>query len=75
MCLPGSTRRTSQRAIAQSKCCDVIAELADVARQREAGVVFVKLDLAPLCLHANELERELACAHRDSLLNSLLVYD
>ena len=49
-------------------------ELADVARQREAGLVAVKGDLAPLRLHADELERELACAHRDSLLNSLLVY-
>ena len=63
-----------ERAIVQVELCDIVAQLADVARQREAGVVAGELDLTPLCLHADELERELACAHRDSLLNSLLVY-
>ena len=60
----------------QVELCDVVAaaELANVAWQREAGLVIVEVDLAPLRLHADELERELACAHRDSLLNSLLVY-
>ena len=63
-----------QRAHAQVELRNVIAELADVARKREAGLVVAEVDLAPLRLHADELERELACAHRDSLLNSLLVY-
>ena len=63
-----------QRAPRQVELRDVVAELADVARQREAGLVAIEGDLAPLRLHADELERELACAHRDSLLNSLLVY-
>ena len=63
-----------QRAAFQGELCDVVAELADVARQRETGLVVAEVDIAPLCLHADELERELTCAHRDSLLNSLLVY-
>ena len=67
-------KRTVQRALRRVELRDFVAELADVARQREAGLVVAEDDIAPLCLHADELERELACAHRDSLLNSLLVY-
>ena len=66
--------RTAERAIAQVELRNVVAELADVARQREAGLVAAEANHASLRLHADELERELACAHRDSLLNSLLVY-
>ena len=57
------------RAPRQVELCDVVTNLADVARQREAGLVVAEVDRAPLRLHAEELERELACAHRDSLLN------
>ena len=67
-------KRTLQRALAQVELRDVVAELTDVAWQREAGLVAAEDDRAPLRLHADELERELACAHRDLLLNSLLVY-
>ena len=59
---PVQHTRTMQRAIAQVERCDVVAELADVARQREAGLVVAEDDIAPLRLHANELKRELACA-------------
>ena len=51
-----------ERAIRQLELRDVVAELADVARQREAGLVVMQNDLAPFRLHANELERELTCA-------------
>ena len=64
-------KRTVERAAAQVELRTVVAELADVARQREAGLVVTEIDPAALRLHADELERELACAHRDSLLNSL----
>ena len=50
-----------QRAIPQSELRDVVAELADVARQREARV-HVEVDLAALGLHADNLERQLTCA-------------
>ena len=39
-----------------------VAELADVARQREAGLVVLELDLAPLRLHADDLEGQHPCA-------------
>ena len=55
-------KRTVQRALRQIKLGDVVAELADVARQREAGLVAAEVDFEPLCLRANELKRELACA-------------
>ena len=54
-----------ERAGAQVKLRGVVAELADVARQRE--LVAVEYDHAPLRLHADELERELACAIRFSI--------
>ena len=63
-----------ERAFAQVELLDVITELADVAWQREAGVIAVEVDLpGPHALlffiaepypHANELERQLACARR-----------
>ena len=61
VCLVQHTR-TVQRAIAQVELRDVVAELADVARQREAGLVAVEFDRAPLRLHADELERDFPCA-------------
>ena len=56
-----------QRAAGQVELRDVVAELADVARQCEARVVAVEVDAAPLGLHADDRERELSCA-RDLLL-------
>ena len=58
-------KRTLERALPQIELRDVVAELADVARQREARV-FIETDLAALCRHANELERQLACVIRFS---------
>ncbi len=62
-------KRTVQRAKPQVELGDIVAELADVARQREAGLVVVEVDLAPLRLHANELERQLACARDRHVYN------
>ena len=56
-----AARRTSERAPAQVEFCDIIAELADVARQREA-LVAKEGHVAALGLHADEIKRELACA-------------
>ena len=60
--LRGISAHTVKRAISQVEFSDVVAELADIARQREAGVITKQDDLAPLRLHTNELKRELACA-------------
>ena len=60
----GFNTRTLERAAAQVELCDIVAQLADVARQREA-LVPTQRDVASLCLHADELERELTCAHCD----------
>ena len=57
---------TLQRALRQVELCDIVAELADVTRQREARIVAAKVDGAALRLHADDRERQLACA-RDSL--------
>ena len=50
-----------QRAAGQVELRDVVAELADVARQREALVVG-ELDLASLRPHAYELKGQRPCA-------------
>ena len=55
------TRLALKRAPAQVEVCDIVAELADVAWQREALVVFER-HVAALGLHADEREREFACA-------------
>ena len=47
--------------MAQVQRRDVVAELADVARQREARLVVAETDLAALGLHADNLERQLTC--------------
>ena len=61
LCMSGSTR-TVERATAQVELRDVVAELADVAWQREARVVVIEANLAALGLHADNLERQLTCA-------------
>ena len=43
-----------QRAVAQVQLRDVVAELADVARQREARLVVAEIDFAALGLHADK---------------------
>ena len=70
----GATQCTLQRAVAQIELRDVIAELADVARQREALVVGeAELSDDALCLHANELEGQLSCAH-DSHVRAVVLH-
>ena len=54
--------RTVQRAFRQVECRDVVAELANVARQREARLVVSEDDIAALRLHADDLEGQLPCA-------------
>ena len=58
--------RTSQRAGRQVERRDV-AELADRARQREARVVVLELDVAAVDLHADERERQLTWRKRASV--------
>ena len=58
--------RTSQRALRQVERRDV-AELADRARQREARVVVLELDVAAVDLHADECERQLTWQKRASV--------
>ena len=45
--------RTSERATAQIEFRYVVAELADVARQREARLVAAERNCAPLGFHAD----------------------
>ena len=51
-----------QRAQAQVKLHNVVAELSDVARQREARRVASEIDVAAPRLHADDLERQHPCA-------------
>ena len=51
-----------QRAGAQVELHNVVAELVNVARQREARLVAVEEDAAALGLHADDLERQHPCA-------------
>ena len=69
LCCTGATQCTLQRALAQIERLDVITELADVARQREA-LVAGEADRTTLGLHADEREREFACAKLASHLAS-----
>ena len=64
-----AARDTSQGARGQAELHDVVAELSDVARQREARVarqrevrVVVQIDVAALRHHADDLEGQLPCA-------------
>ena len=53
---------SSQGAQGQAELHDVVAELSDVARQREARLVGLEADAAALRLHADDLEGQLPCA-------------
>ena len=57
-----AARDTLQGAQRQVEIHDVVAELSDVARQREARLVAVEFDVAALRLHADDLERQHPCA-------------
>ena len=57
-----AARDTLQGAPRQVEIHDVVAELSDVARQREARLVVAEVDLAALRLHADDLEGQLPCA-------------
>ena len=57
-----AARDTLQGALRQVEIHDVVAELSDVARQREARLVAVEFDVAALRLHADDLERQHPCA-------------
>ena len=57
-----AARDTLQGALRQVEIHDVVAELSDVARQREARLVAREVDAAALRLHADDLEGQLPCA-------------
>ena len=57
-----AARDTLQGALLQVEIHDVVAELSDVARQREARRVAMEIDVAALGLHADDLERQHPCA-------------
>ena len=57
-----AARDTLQGALRQVQLHDVVAELSDVARQREARLVAIEFDVAALRLHADDLEGQLPCA-------------
>ena len=62
-----AARDTLQGALRQVEIHDVVAELSDVARQREARRVAVEFDLAAVDLHADERERQLTWRKRASV--------
>ena len=49
----GCNTRTLERAIGQVELCEIVAQLADVARQREARLVAAERNCAPLGSHAD----------------------
>ena len=75
-CVGTDSTQTLERAVAQVELRDVVAELADVARQREALVAMqpaavpkmITMRDDALHLHANELEGQLPCVMAIHLL-------
>ena len=55
------TEQTCQRVIREVEFCDIVAKLANVRWKCEA-LVAVESNVDSVCLHADNLERQLACA-------------